>query len=520
MAKKRKLEASPSADRSELLRLLDVAKADHWDDGPRLALADWLEENGGEADRARAEVIRLQLDTDAGGPDWALSVERLREKHVRGWVPTCRRLFRHKLPSCERGLLVAGVAARMWREEDGAPDEAWAWVETARPASLQMSDMRPMMESRRMATVPRLDLAQDWLGMPVIRLALDSMPRGVRALRLSAYADGLALLARSLRAGLEELDIGVNLAAPPPWAPLLRSEGVVGLRGLTLRNSQLDDGGAALLAGQAGMGGLRRLELAKARLTAAGIESLAGLPLRRLKIHGGRFGLEALERLAAGACGASLEELTLAGFAGGGALPGPVRMPGLRRLTLSGCSLDAAAVAGLARSGLLAGLNELNLEWNPFGTDGVAALAASGVEGPRSLRLWSCGLGDAGAERLAAWPGLARVRSLDVGDNAIGTAGLLALAASPHLRCLEALNLRNNRTSRPALAALLRSPAAARLTWLSHEGIPPEQGLAEDLADARPPTLRELHLGGAAIDAAGMEGMARIRAALPECAIG
>ena len=58
MAKQHKLE-STGADRSELRRLLEAAKQDHWDDGPRLAIADWLEENGGESDKARAEVIRL-----------------------------------------------------------------------------------------------------------------------------------------------------------------------------------------------------------------------------------------------------------------------------------------------------------------------------------------------------------------------------------------------------------------------------------------------------------------------------
>src|SRR5262249_52778498 len=81
-ARKRKLEPAPGADRRDRHRLLDAAKADHWDDGPRLALADWLEEHGGEAERARAEVIRLQLDTAGGGPDWSASVRRLREKWV------------------------------------------------------------------------------------------------------------------------------------------------------------------------------------------------------------------------------------------------------------------------------------------------------------------------------------------------------------------------------------------------------------------------------------------------------
>src|SRR5215467_10995262 len=94
MARQRKQEADPTAPRDELRRLLDAAKADHHDDGPRLALADWLEEHGGEADRARAELIRLQLDTANGGPDWALRVERLRQKHVRDWVASQRGFFR------------------------------------------------------------------------------------------------------------------------------------------------------------------------------------------------------------------------------------------------------------------------------------------------------------------------------------------------------------------------------------------------------------------------------------------
>ena len=36
----------------------------------------------------------------------------------------------------------------------------------------------------------------------------------------------------------------------------------------------------------------------------------------------------------------------------------------------------------------------------------------------------------------------------------------------------------------------------------------------------RPPVLRELRLGGYAMHAIGGEGMIRLRAALPQCAIG
>src|SRR5262245_14711365 len=114
MTKGRELEASPSADRAEMARLLEAAKADHRDDGPRLALADWLEENGAEADRARAEVIRRQLDTDSGGPDWSMAVEQLRQRHVREWVAGHRGFFKRRLPRCGRGLLVAEVGSRWW----------------------------------------------------------------------------------------------------------------------------------------------------------------------------------------------------------------------------------------------------------------------------------------------------------------------------------------------------------------------------------------------------------------------
>jgi uncharacterized protein (TIGR02996 family) len=53
---------SPSAEpRPEVLAFLRDAKENPRDDPPRLILADWLDENGDEIDRARAEFIRIQL---------------------------------------------------------------------------------------------------------------------------------------------------------------------------------------------------------------------------------------------------------------------------------------------------------------------------------------------------------------------------------------------------------------------------------------------------------------------------
>src|SRR4051812_17528646 len=52
-------------------------------DLPRLVYADWLEEHGGEADRARAEFIRVQIER-ARLPDEDPRAEalRLREKSL------------------------------------------------------------------------------------------------------------------------------------------------------------------------------------------------------------------------------------------------------------------------------------------------------------------------------------------------------------------------------------------------------------------------------------------------------
>lgn len=49
------------SDREALLR---AVRADPADDLPRLAFADWLEENGDQVDYARAELIRVQLRLD------------------------------------------------------------------------------------------------------------------------------------------------------------------------------------------------------------------------------------------------------------------------------------------------------------------------------------------------------------------------------------------------------------------------------------------------------------------------
>src|SRR5688572_25795077 len=107
MAKNRKKEPTRTG-RGEMLRLLEVAKENHWDDAPRLVLADWLDKHGNEADRARAEIIRLEIDESNGGPCWSRSVVRLRERHASIFVGRFAAFFKgRRVPHGERGFLMA-----------------------------------------------------------------------------------------------------------------------------------------------------------------------------------------------------------------------------------------------------------------------------------------------------------------------------------------------------------------------------------------------------------------------------
>jgi uncharacterized protein (TIGR02996 family) len=517
MAKKRKQEANPTADRSELRRLLEAAKADYHDDGPRLALADWLEEHGGEADQARAEVVRLQLDTANGGPDWAVSVEQRREKWAHEWAGAHRLFFRTRQPECERGLLVAAVRAVTWRGAVGPPDEAWAWVESARPVSFAAPELKAMFGSPLLASVPRLDLSTANLRLDGVRLLPTHLPTTVRAIRVATSEPDLGLLGQGLHAGIEELGVEACGSEVPNAGPLLALSVAAGLRALSLRQCSVDDEGAALLAG---MAGLRRLELVDVTLTDASVTALAGLPLRRLALKGGNFGIRALPLLAGSPCRDTLEELRLAG----GVKPRPLRgrsaLPRLRRLAMTGGWVDAGAVTNLAEAGLLAGLAELDLSGNSIRAKGAEALAALSA-GPRALRLVRCSLGNKGAAHLAAWPGLANVRLLDLSGNGLSGAGVRALVASGHVPALEALALNDNPgVKADAVLDLLRSPLGGRLAWLALDGLEMNAALAGAFMTAAPPLLRELKLGRYAFGLIGAEGMSRLQAALPGCAIG
>jgi uncharacterized protein (TIGR02996 family) len=516
MTKKRKLEAVPTADRAELRRLLEAAKADHWDDGPRLALADWLEEHGGEADRARAEAIRLQLEADSGGIPWRLVVDQIRDRFVREWVGGGHReLFRNRLPWCERGLLVAGPAARAW-DGPGVPDEAWHWVETVRPGSAKVRQLQPMLASPRMATVTRLDLEGAFSGPQGLRPTFEGIGPGLRSLAVSCAVGYIPFVARTLPSGLSELLLHVRY--PPTTCPaledLLTSSAVTTLESLSLGWASPDEAAAGLIAA---LPRLQRLHL-QHLMPSTPLAALTGPGLRGLEVGLGEQSLAALARLQESACRDTLTSLDVCGGSPHGEVL-PFRLPRLRRLALAECYLNGARMTALAEGGTLEGLSDLGLSHNAPGPDGLAALTTALGPGLRRLDLSMCGLGDAEARRLAEWKGLASVRVLLLVHNNLTDKGVRALAESPHAGSLEAISLDSNGPITSAgITALLRGTAGKRLAWLSMARIASDWPVAEPFEAARPSCLRELHVGWQG--SRGRDQFARLKTALPDCVFG
>jgi len=96
--------------------LADV-KENPEDDTPRLILADWLDEYGGPADQARADLIRTQIEKarlPQGHPDHFVLGQRERELIQRwgsAWVGPL--LDRVRLVRHERGMVMLTLSCGM-----------------------------------------------------------------------------------------------------------------------------------------------------------------------------------------------------------------------------------------------------------------------------------------------------------------------------------------------------------------------------------------------------------------------
>lgn len=480
--------------RPELLRLLDACKAEPHDDAARLALADWLEERGGDQDRERAAFVRFQLasNPENAGTSFINWPRKRWEARAADWLPSfC-------VPAASqsvRGLIhteLDRAAALQPGAEAVADDESWAWVEQVTvptrgrtftrllasplldrvPSIIFSGPLSDTLMKRVAASVrPAWRNLSVWpVGQKGVSILLRGKVAGLRGLELGPCVDGHALSSgEALQAlpAIEHLSLPARQEAEP-WAGLLRRSSWR-LRSLALAYEPTEAVTRAAAEADS-CAGLRSLHISSRAVR---------LPLRDARFWG------------------SLEELDMddGGFPAQG-IEGLAEAvaPRLRRLSLGGTPLDAAEMRRLAEAPALSALDRLDLSGSPLGPQGAAALTALPAA-PLLLNLCRCRIGDKGLKALAAWPGLARCRELWLTANDISDAGLRALAASPHAAGIAGLVLYANRITDAGASCLLAAVWARRLQMLELRDNRFTEAIAPALLALRGGALKELGIG-------------------------
>jgi uncharacterized protein (TIGR02996 family) len=184
------------------------------------------------------------------------------------------------------------------------------------------------------------------------------------------------------------------------------------------------------------------------------------------------------------------------------------KFPALARLRLE-MPADVAEAGYLAAAKLPA-LRSLELVTSGMKNDAFMALLNGGwVERLRRLLVTDARVGNAGVRALAAHPAAKALRMLHLGDNPFGKVGLTALATGfPNLTTLDLASYRTRNIQPAEMAEFLSAVSLPRLRYLNLRNWPVGPAGAEALA-ANPAfaSLRRLDLEGCAIADAGAEAL-------------
>ncbi len=434
------------------------------EDTPRLMYADWLDEQGGDSNTARAEYIRLEIALARDFPERRWSAQRaaaqkapaaLFAKYASAWYPE---LFGRK------NILRGTKGYPQMRR--GFPHQIYA------DAGPLLGVMERLL---RLAPITSVEFRNTDTDI-VCRVCAAPWTARLRKISFSAYdqppTSWNALADAEHFGALEELvpfggvlpsDVAARVAAANPFPKLKR---------FVLAVAVTADALAQLFAGPA-FAGLHELSLSSKGASlygAAGIDALAAAPalaqLRKLyaAVHSG---MEIVPRLAKGAFWRTLEDVNLLrcdlgndGLADFARLAGP----NFRKLELNSNKIGEAGIRALVESECFGSLSELVLWDNPIGDAGVRAIAESPrASNLRELDLFQCGIGSAGIKALAESSHLSGLRVLALGGNTVGAKEAKVLAASPHLAALEQLRLNGSSTS--ATKKALRERFGDRVTF-------------------------------------------------------
>jgi uncharacterized protein (TIGR02996 family) len=387
------------------------------EDTPRLAYADWLDENaeglpGHEPRevRDRAAFIRAQIEWERLPPEdrRRAAVQRLaselEQQHGKLW----RAEFDAAAPS---GIHkpVAGFRRGFIGVASGGPELAAYFPTIAAVCPIQELtfsnrlnrpfDIGPLAACPALASVRRLDF-ECFVGEVAPVLFPSPQLAGLRFLRLrSCRPEHVELLSTSPAAlGLRELwawGAGTGVIVPGSGLGVLISAEWPALESARIDHCDAGDGGVELLATEFAAHGRRALHVSSTRFTREGVRTAV-----KAILPGG------------------LDSLSL-GYGGDRNSEPRTPPPGTRELRIQGFFNDGdwlvAWIVGMIPPGRF---DRLGL-----------------VRGQVSA---------AGARVLASWPGLAHLKELDLAHNWIGDLGAAHLAESPHLDDLESLFVAHN----------------------------------------------------------------------------
>jgi uncharacterized protein (TIGR02996 family) len=364
----------------------------------RLVYADWLEENGGPPEAARAELIRVQCEiAQVGeyGPHYRPLEKReaaLLTAHKKEWVKPFR------------GLV---LFARLFR---GFVEEVTINARTFRERGAALFTMTPL---RRV----KLSSVNNTLTARPLPLAEALTAPGFEQLR--------------------ELDLELGFLKPADIPVLANAPTLRSLTWLNLPGNDIGEAGVQALVTGPSLRGLRSLHLGPRS------RPLEPIGDRCVNVLGTYSRIERLEELRL-----SNQGITDAGVA---SLARCSHLRHLQTLALDdNPNISEQGMLALAGSPHLTGLSKLSLQrCRSFRDEAVRALlTAPWAPALRELGLSRGGsvlgewITDAGVEALAASPAVARLCRLDLEGHRITDRGATALEASPYLTALGCLNLR------------------------------------------------------------------------------
>jgi uncharacterized protein (TIGR02996 family) len=455
------------------------------DDGPRLVCADWFEEQGGEADVARAEFIRLQVlrarmpAEDPRQREMYARELRLLRRYAAAWQGTH---FAFRKSRFRRGFIEYVHLhldhfqhhRRQLFALEPVRDVSLTGFWRARPESI--GRVAGCAEWRHVDTLRiHCQGPHQWPPAAVLTLLESPHLTGLRRLRCDAAEFDAAdrrrferILQREALTDAQLPLLDFRAADQEWWFEGAGAHGVRALRALHFSYTTVPSRHLERVAAEPFWAGLSDLELAICDAEGARVlgERLPpGLKRLNLRVeqHSGDFRTDGLyERLA----GTPLEVLRVRG----GWMCGP------------------AAFGRLLDENSRCRLRELTLRCHGTSLEHVVALAAS--PGSRHLRTLELYLADVPSDRIASTLALGssdqleRLVSLGIAGNSDGTGALKALASAAGWESLRTLLLDFGGFDRDGLQAFSASPIAHRLNsltlWSGGMGLQPD--LAEALA--------------------------------------